>query len=187
LLLEYASAGDIGGMFDRTITATWGWFGGRPPYSSAEKTQREGAELNTLSTLLMASMARMIAPRVPVWSQKIAAKLMPGRNLSNSENAERIRALIPRLQLKYNKIHEALANNKVAKKDLASAYDTLKELENNLPILAHALFEYERGGRAVKGTIWEDDEEVGGERFICEQEFCKKENGAPGWRRLTNG
>jgi hypothetical protein len=151
LLLEDASYGDIGGLVSRTTTAISGFFGGDPAYPAAERTLEEGEQLNTLQTFIMASLARTISPRVPVWSQKIAAKVVPQPGNSNAQNAKRIKALIPLLQKRYQDILSAIELDPDTV-DMEAARVVLADLENTIPLLAQTLTVYEnRSGGA--GTI----------------------------------
>jgi hypothetical protein len=149
------------------------------------------AELNLLRNTLMAPLVKAIAERGGRFAIEIIDPVLPSSKVTANENLQRIRKLIPRYEQELLILNDAYYRAKEGSVQQVKIGRIQASILGIMPILRDIVSTSEAAkkprGNAVKGTIWEDDEEVGGERFICEQEFCKKENGAPGWRRLTNG
>jgi len=142
------------------------------------------AELNLLRNTLMAPLVKAIAERGGRFAIEIIDPILPSSKVTANENLQRIRKLIPRYEQELLILNDAYYRAKEGSVQQVNIGRIQASILGLMPILRNIVSASEA---AVKGTIWKNDEEVGGERFICEQEFCKKENGAPGWRRLTNG
>jgi hypothetical protein len=185
LLLEDASAGDIGGLVSRVTTWVAGGFGRDPAYPAAERTLEEGEQLNTLQTFIMANLARTISPRVPVWSQKIAARVVPQPGNSNAQNAKRIKALIPILQKRYQDILSAIELDPDTV-DMQAARIVLADLENTIPLLAQSLAAYERRSGSIGDIVFAPGSAFSKERATKAPIGTEIEDAQGRWEKISN-